>query len=207
MLVLNVPATVGLYVLATPIVRVLLERGHFRPADTEATAAAVRLYALGLVGYSASRIASPVFYALHRSAIALTLTLVSVVTNVVLGLTLTRVIGFRGLALATSLAAIVNGALALQLLRPQLGGIEGRTLLRTLAKVAAASAVMALVVIAVRDVLAVQWPAAGTAAQALQLLATIVSGLGALGAAARLLRIAEFDEAIHDIRARLQRAS
>ena len=69
MLMLNVPATVGLIVLATPIVRLLFERGQFLPADTAATAAALRFYAIGLVGYSAVRIASPTFYALGDSRV------------------------------------------------------------------------------------------------------------------------------------------
>src|SRR5204862_137310 len=56
MLALNVPATIGLIALAVPIVRVLFEHGRFLPSDTEAVAAAVRVYAIGLVGYSAARI-------------------------------------------------------------------------------------------------------------------------------------------------------
>ena len=67
MLVLNVPATVGLVVLAHPIVRVMFERKAFMPSDTTATAAALQLYAVGLVGYSIVRIASPTFYALGDS--------------------------------------------------------------------------------------------------------------------------------------------
>ena len=66
MLMLNVPATLGLIALATPIVQLLFERGQFLPADTAATAAAVQLLRVGLVGYSAARIASPTFYALGR---------------------------------------------------------------------------------------------------------------------------------------------
>jgi putative peptidoglycan lipid II flippase len=64
MLMLNIPATIGLFVLATPIVQLLFERGRFLPADTAATAAAARFYAIGLAGYSAVRIASPTFYAI-----------------------------------------------------------------------------------------------------------------------------------------------
>src|SRR5678816_3030145 len=62
MLMLNVPATIGLAVLGIPIVRVIFERGAFHASDTVATAAALRCYAVGLVGYSVVRIASPVFY-------------------------------------------------------------------------------------------------------------------------------------------------
>ena len=67
MLMLNVPATLGLVVLARPIVELLFEHGRFTAADTEATAAALQLYAVGLVGYSAARIISPTFYALRQS--------------------------------------------------------------------------------------------------------------------------------------------
>ncbi len=67
MLVLNVPATVGLIVLAHPIVRVIFERRAFLPSDTFATAAALQYYAIGLLGYSIVRIASPTFYALGDS--------------------------------------------------------------------------------------------------------------------------------------------
>ena len=61
MLMLNVPATVGLIVLAQPIVALLLQRGRFTAADTAATAAALMFYAPGLLGYSAVKIASPSF--------------------------------------------------------------------------------------------------------------------------------------------------
>ena len=69
MLMLNIPATLGLFVLATPIVQLLFERGRFLPADTAATAAAARFYAIGLAGYSAVRIASPTFYAIGDSRV------------------------------------------------------------------------------------------------------------------------------------------
>jgi putative peptidoglycan lipid II flippase len=53
MLMLNVPAMVGLSVLSTPIVELIFQRGRFTPADTAATAAALACYAPGLIGYSA----------------------------------------------------------------------------------------------------------------------------------------------------------
>jgi putative peptidoglycan lipid II flippase len=51
MLMLNVPATIGLIVLAQPIVELLLEYGRFTPHDTTATAAALMFYSA--LGYSA----------------------------------------------------------------------------------------------------------------------------------------------------------
>src|SRR5262245_39972566 len=113
MLMVTVPASVGLFILATPIVQLLLERGRFLRADTIATAAAVQCYAIGLVGYAAARIATPVFYALRRSRIAVLVSTITIAVNLALSLILVQSIGFRGLALATSFAAIVNGALSL----------------------------------------------------------------------------------------------
>ncbi len=102
MLVMNVPATVGLIVLATPIVRVIFERRAFLPSDTAATAAALQFYAVGLLGYSIVRIASPAFYALGDSRTPVKISIAAVIANAGLNLALVRVLGYRGLALGTS---------------------------------------------------------------------------------------------------------
>src|SRR5262249_10492520 len=135
MMTLNVPATVGLIVLATPIVQLLFERGRFLPGDTAATADAVRLYAVGLAGSSAVRIPSPAFYAIGDSRTPAIVSAVVIAVNVIVSVVLVRAMGFAGLALGTSIAAIVNAAVLLWLLRARLGGLDGRRLLTTLAKV------------------------------------------------------------------------
>ena len=153
MLMLNVPATLGLTVLATPIVRLIFERGQFLPSDTAATAAALQFYAIGLVGYSAARIASPVFYALGESRVSVAAGTVSIALNIVASLALVSVIGFRGLALSTSLAAIANGGLLLYFLRKRLNGIDGSRLVFTFLKMLAASLVMAAAAAGVEQIL------------------------------------------------------
>ena len=144
MLMLNVPATLGLLVLARPIVELLFEHGRFTAADTAATAAALRLYAVGLVGYSAARIISPTFYALRQSQIAVAVSIATIVGNVLFSISLVALMGFRGLALATSIAALGNGGLLVVLLRRRLKGIEGERLAIVLTKVLVAAAAMAV---------------------------------------------------------------
>lgn len=204
MLMVNIPATCGLVALSTEIIRLLLERGHFTPADTAATAAALRLYAIGLVGYSTTRIVSPVFYALGRSRVPVVLSAVSVTVNLVLSLVFVRVMGFRGLALATSIAALVNAALCLLLLRDQIEGLGGRQLATAFAKVAVASAAMSAAVVGVNRSLH-GIGSGGTLSQAAFLLAAIIAGLAALAIAARLLRIEEFATLTAHAKARVQR--
>jgi putative peptidoglycan lipid II flippase len=204
MLMVTVPASVGLFILATPIVQLLLERGRFLRADTIATASAVQCYAIGLIGYSAARIATPVFYALRKARLAVLVSSITIAVNLALSLILVQSIGFRGLALATSFAAIVNGALSLALLRRQVGRIGGVRLMTTFLKIGAASGVMALVVTLALRVVSTWAPGPGTGLQLLRLSVTIGSGLVAVAVSAKLLRISEFDEVIERLRERLQ---
>ena len=205
MLMLNVPATVGLFVLATPIVRLLFERGQFAPADTMATAAAARLYALGLAGYSAVRIASPTFYAIGDSRVPAAVSAGAIAVNVVASVALVRSIGFEGLALGTSLASIANGAALVWLLRRRLGSLDGRRLLLTLMKALASSAVMALAALAIQRAMESAVPGSGLLPQMTRLGASIGGGLAALAFTAMLLKVDEFSDAAAIIFGRVQK--
>jgi putative peptidoglycan lipid II flippase len=205
MLIVNIPATIGLMLLAPQIVRVLFEHGRFLSSDTGATAAALQFYAIGLVGYSAARIAAPVFYALGQSRVPVILSTVSITLNILLSLVLVQRLGYRGLALATSVAAMVNGVLCLVLLRARLGGLDGRQLAITFAKTCAATAAMGLAVWTLIRTLSSIAPAAGTTVEALRLATVIAGGVLVLAIAARLLRIAEFDAMVADLRGRVQK--
>jgi putative peptidoglycan lipid II flippase len=202
MLLLNVPATAGLIVLATPIVRVLFERGQFQPSDTIATAGVLQYYAVGLTGYAAARIASPVFYALGHHRIPVVVSAASVGVNIVASLLLVDVMGVRGLALGTSIAALGHGLGAVWLLRSRLHGIEGARIARAFGKVVAASIAMAAVVVMVDRSSGRLAPGDSLTAQIARLLVAIAAGLAALVVAARLLGIEELDDAVARVRAR-----
>jgi putative peptidoglycan lipid II flippase len=207
MMMLNVPATVGLFVLATPIVRLLFERRAFTAADTAATAAAVQLYALGLLGYSIVRIVSPTFYALGKNRTPVQVSAVAVGVNAALNIVLQPAFGFRGLALGTSLAAFFNATTLLVLLRRELEGINGRRLGGAFLRIAIASAVMGVTAAIADRTLPFVLSGSGVALQALRLAASIGVALLALAAAARVLRIREFDEAFAMVAQRLGRGA
>ena len=195
MMLMNVPAMVGLMVLARPIVAVIFERGHFVAEDTAATAGALQFYAIGLVGYSVVRIVSPTFYALQRSRIPVMVSAASVAVNIILNLGLVRAMGYRGLALGTSLSALVNAAAQLWLLRREIGGIDGPRIASTLARVVAAAAVMGLVAWGSNLLLEGWLPGHSLVRQMMRLGAAIGVSMASLALAAQLLRIPEFDEA------------
>lgn len=195
MLMLNVPAMIGLIVLAEPIVALLYQRGHFTDADTRATAAALRFYAPGLIGYSIVRIASPTFYSLGNSRTPVIVSVASVSVNLILNVILVRVMGFRGLALGTAIAAIFNALTLLWLLRGRLHGIDGGRIAGAFLKISGAALVMGIVAALVAAQLEVALPGSGEVARALRVAIAIATALVALVVSARLLRIEEFTDA------------
>jgi putative peptidoglycan lipid II flippase len=204
MIVVNLPATAGLIALATPIVRLLFEHGHFVSSDTSATAAAVCLYACGLVGYSAARITSPIFYALGSSRVPVFVSVGTIAVNAALSVALIRTMGFLGLALSTSLASIANGAVLLWCLRRRLGGLDGTMLTTALVKISVAATAMALTATMIE-----RWsygvsPGDAITYQIIRLGLSITGGLVVLVAVAKVLRIREFDAmlALAQVRAR-----
>jgi len=207
MIFLNLPATVGLIVLARPIVAVIFEHGEFTASDTMATAAALQFYAIGLVGYSVVRIISPTFYALGRSRVPVIVSAGSVVVNIVLNVTLVRLMGYRGLALGTSITAILNASVQMYLLRREIHGLEGSRIAASFARVIIAAAVMGGVSWGAYEALSVVMPGDALWTQIGRLLITIGVSLAALTAAAQLLRIAEYGEARDLILGKLRRMS
>ncbi len=205
MLMLNVPATLGLMALAGPIIALIFEHGRFEPADTAATAAALQFYAIGLLGYSVVRIVSPIFYALGRSRIPVTVSVASIAINVGLNVMLVRYMGYRGLALGTSLAALINAATQLVLLRREIGGIGGRAVFVSFAKVLVASVLMAAAAWAADVWISEVLPGPALAVRAARVGFAISVALAVLAASATLLRVTEFEDARDLVFGRIRR--
>lgn len=165
MLMVNVPATLGLLALATPIVQLLFERGHFVAADTAATATALQCYAFGLVGYSTVRIVSPTFYAIRQRRVPVFVSVATIMLNVALSVVLVQFLGFLGLALGTSIAAMVNAAALVWLLQRRLDGLDGDRLRVAFFKILIAALVMAAVSLAIQHEMDRVAPGLGLLAQ------------------------------------------
>src|SRR5690606_5898278 len=96
---LTVPATVGLMLLGEPIIQLIFERGNFLHRDTLATAAALELYAVGLVAYSAVKVLAPAFYAVDLARVPMLASMSAVAANLILNITLHPIYGYEILAL------------------------------------------------------------------------------------------------------------
>jgi len=121
------PAMLGLILLRQPIVHLFFEHGSFSHDDTVATAKAVLCYAVGLWAFAGVRIIVSAFYSLQDTKTPAITAAVAVGANLVFSLLFMRLLGAAGLALATALAAILNGAILVVVLNRRLGGIGWRS--------------------------------------------------------------------------------
>lgn len=106
--IITIPFTLGAMVYSEDAIQVLFERGAFDPAATALTGVAFRFYALTLFFAGTSRIITYIFYSMKDTKSALYCSVISVSTNIALNLLLVKKLGVAGLALATSIASIVN---------------------------------------------------------------------------------------------------
>jgi putative peptidoglycan lipid II flippase len=144
---LTLPAAAGLLLLRVPLISLLLERGQFTAESTRLTAYALAFFAFGLVAHSILEVITRAFYALHDTWTPVRIGIAAMVVNVALSLLLLGPLAHGGLALANTLATTMETAALLWLIRPRLGGLGGRRLLRTLGKSLAAAAVMSMVLV------------------------------------------------------------
>ena len=205
MLMLNVPATIGLMVLSLPIVELIYERGRFVSYDSSQTAAALMFYAPGLLGYSAVKIASPTFYSLRDSRTPVLISVGSVAANLVLNLILVRVMGFKGLALGTAIAAVLNAAALLFFLSRRLDGLDGKRVASAATRIVIASVLMGVSVHFLSGLLATRLPGDDFFVRLVRVFTSIGAGVLLLVIFAKLLRIEEFEMAMSRVTARLGR--
>ena len=131
-IVLGLPAAAALYFLALPLVSGIFLHGEMSVTDAQMSSLALRCFSLGLLGMLLVKVTAPGYFAQKDTRTPLNFAFVAVGLNVVLNLSLYKVMGHVGLALATSVAAIVNGALLLRGLIHRGVYQPGRQTLKTL---------------------------------------------------------------------------
>ncbi len=142
-LFLAIPASAGMALLATPMVRMLFERGAFNAQSSDLVAAALVWYAVAVFAHAGIEILSRGFYAIADTRTPVFFAVMAVIVNAALAAALVGPFGLRGLAAATSAAALIEFVLLFIALVRRLGSMRGRGIGTSLLHTAAATAVMA----------------------------------------------------------------
>jgi len=195
-LLLTIPSTVGLIMLAEPIISVLYQHGKFTAHEAAQAAGALRFYAIGLAGYAALKVLVNAFYALDRRKTPMLVSFLAVGLNLLLNWLFTFRLGWghRGLAFSTGCIATVNFLLLYWLMSRQLKGLETRRMLIMLGKVTLAAAALAAVCAASSHWLLADWQTQSFLGRLGALLVTICVGGLVFAGAGVALHIEELKE-------------
>lgn len=195
------PSAVGLIFIATPLIATLYEHGgEFDARSTYRVALALTYYAIGIPAYFFQHVLVRTYYALHNSRKPATISLWMVGLNLSLNLVLVFVLQEAGLALSTSIAAIVQAFWLAKDLRKLFPELSWRPLLDPLMRLLFAAAVMAIALVVVRLAgEALHWH------KALRLASMLAAGVATYFLAAWLLRVEELRPATFGSRLDLPR--
>jgi len=177
-----IPAAIGLVLLAEPLVATIFFGGEFTRFDVEMTALSLQAFALGLIGFSFVKILAPAYFAREDTRTPVRAGLIALVVNfllsVVLAYTLTRA-GYTGthasLALAISIAAIVNAWLLYRGLRRDKIVVHSSGWSLLLLRFFGANAAMTVAIVWMQRPLD-WWVGAGVPDRSLQLGAVVIVG-------------------------------
>jgi putative peptidoglycan lipid II flippase len=191
---ITIPSMVGLILLREPIIGLLFRRGAFDSLTTVMTASALFYYGIGLWAFSAVRIVVTLFYALQDTRTPVKMAAISICVNIILGVTLMWPLRHGGLALATSLASMVNLYLLTRALKKKVGLIDWREILLSVRKTLCCSGVMGLTVMATAALIIPQEPVSFIKLLG-GVLGTIIVGIGSYAGCAFIARCPE----MHDL--------
>ncbi len=195
-LLLTIPSTIGLIMLAEPIMSVLYQHIKFGVHETIEAAGALQCYALGLSSYAALKVLVNAFYAIDRRKTPMMVSIGAVGLNLLLNWIFTFRLGWghRGLAFSTSCIAISNFLILYLLMRRHLRLLETRTLVRLLSKIAVASIALIAVCWAGNHFLLADWQIQALLPKVAWLLTTITAGALAFIGCVLVLRVDELEQ-------------
>jgi putative peptidoglycan lipid II flippase len=184
-MMLTIPAAVALAVMPVEIVRVLFERGAFKPEDTASTAAVLAIFALGLPAFVLIKVFSPAYFAREDTKTPMRYATISLTANTIGSIVLFfvfRHLGMMpqlGIAVATSLGGWLNAWLLWSTLKQRGNFAADARLRRNLPLIGLASIAMAGALLAASRMFAPYLqPDRGFAVEALALAALVALGLG-----------------------------
>jgi len=141
-----VPSSIGLMMLASPITKVLFQRGAFTSYSTSITSEALFFYSFGLIACGGLKVLANAFYSMGDTKTPVKAAFYSAILNLILNLALMWPLKVGGLTLANSIAITFNFAMLYVLLVKKLGDFGTFHIKESFLKVTAASAVMAIAI-------------------------------------------------------------
>ncbi len=204
---LVIPSTIGLAILAEPIISVIYEHGNFTAMQRVETARALQAYGYGLVFYAALKVLQPAFYAIDKRWFPMIVSFLALGLNLGFNYLFVYVLklGHESLALTTSITASVNFLLLFIVMTKFTPGLEVGKLFVLLGKLLLAGAAMAAVCIAANHFVFQNLEATNLVVKVIELGATIAIAAGVYFALSKIMRVSEAEEALSMVMRKIRR--
>jgi putative peptidoglycan lipid II flippase len=138
------PAMIGLFILGEPIIALLFERGLSTAADTARSATALSYYAGGLLAFAWVKVVITGFYSAQDTRTPVIIASCAMLLNILLNFALIGPMGFRGLALSTTISYSLNGVALILVLNARNNGLINKDFLIGIARMVAATVFMTI---------------------------------------------------------------
>ena len=195
LLFLLLPMTIGLMLLAKPMIQLLYQHGTWGEESTLITSQALVWLSVGMIGYGIQNVLVKAFYAEKNGKVPMITGAVSIVLNIALCCVLSPLMGIAGLALATALSSTASALLLLVPISKRLPGLFNRPFWRDIGKMILCTAVMGVLVWLVYSGLSGVL-AYSTLTVAAELIASVLVGVAVYFLLAHLLHIPELKQVL-----------
>jgi putative peptidoglycan lipid II flippase len=141
-----IPASLGMIILSSPIIKILFERYQFSAIDTAKVAHILIFHCTGLLFFGLLMILNRLFYSLKNVRTPLKVALASIAINFLLDWILVKFLNVSGVALSTSIVGAINVIVLIIILRKKIGALDGKKIAVSYLKIIAAAGVMCLII-------------------------------------------------------------
>ena len=203
---LVIPVSIGAIILATPIVKLLFQRGEFDARATQMTAVALTFYSIGMIGYGLRDILGKVFYSLQDTKTPMINGIIAMILNIILNILFVKFTNMQlaGLAFATSISALLTITLLFISLKRKLGHFGGKSIALGMLKSLVSGLVMAAVTLFVYNNVA-NILGSGFIKEAITLAVSVVAGAIVYGVCIIILKVDEVNIILDKVKGKLNR--
>ncbi|MCI9259583.1 MAG: murein biosynthesis integral membrane protein MurJ [Romboutsia sp.] len=205
-ILLVVPISVGAIVLATPIVKLLFQRGEFDARATSMTAIALIMYSIGMVAFGLRDILGKVFYALQDTKTPMINGAIAMIMNIVLNIILVKYLKLAGLAFATSISAIVCIFLLFGSLKKKIGYFGQDKIMKTTIKSMVSAVIMGVITYFAYDIVS-NLLGVGFVKEAMSLVISVGFGAITYGILVIVLKVDEINVITNMVKKKLNRVA
>lgn len=146
LLIVALPLSLILMKLSHPIVTIFYQRGEFGALESQIISEVLKYYGVGLIGTVLVMLVIRIYYAIQDTNTPMILGIIHLSINFVLNIILAEKIGVKGIALATSISAIVTALYGIYDLNRKIGFIQGRIYIKNIVRIAISLIIMGLII-------------------------------------------------------------